>query len=130
MASSVTAIGAILLADVGITGLVAQRVFNKRLPDKVTYPAIAYRKVVKVPRLNHDGASSRFDIRVQVSCYGLSDAVDAVYKAARAALDNVAAGTYNGINTTGVQYIDDVDEYDDDTEKDVIKFDVKLFVVE
>jgi len=130
VASSITAIGAILLADVGVTGLVAQRVFNKRLPDKVTYPAIVYRKVVKVSRLNHDGASSRFNIRVQVNCYGLSDAVDAVYKAARAALDNVAAGTYNGINTTGVQYIDDFDEYDDDTKKDVIKFDVMLFVVE
>ena len=130
MASSITAIGTILLADAAVVGLVVDRVFNKRLPDEVTYPAIAYRKVVRVPRLNHDGASNKLNIRVQVNCYGASDEVDAVYRAAKAALDNVASGTYNGINTTGVQYIDDVDEYDDDTKKDVIKFDVMLFVVE
>ena len=130
MASSITAIGAILLANTGVTDLVVARVFNKRLPDKPDYPAIVYTKIVKLPRLNHDGASSKFDIRVQVICYGPSDEVDAVYRAARAALDNVAKGTYNGIDTTGVQYIDDVDLYEDDTQKDDIRFDVKLFVVE
>lgn len=130
MASSITAIGAILLANTGVTDLVVQRVFSKRLPDKVDYPAIVYGKVIKVPRLNHDGASSKFDIRVWVKCYGPSAGLDAVYKAARAALDNVVKGTYGGINTTGVQYIDDVNEYDNDTKKDVVRFDVRLFVVE
>jgi len=130
MASSITAIGAILKANTGVTDLVVQRIFNKRLPDKVTYPAIVYRKIIKLPRLNHDGASSRFNIRVEVNCYGEPVDVELVYRAARAALDDVDRGTYNGINVTGVQYIDDEDDYDSDTEKDFTKFDVTLFVVE
>lgn len=130
MASSVTAIGAILAANSGVTDLVQTRIFNKRLPGKVTYPAIVYNKIIKLPRLNHDGASSRFNIRVQVNCYGVSVDAESVYRAARAALDDVASGTYNGVDVTGCQYIDDEDDYDSDTEKDLIKFDVRLFVIE
>ena len=130
MASSVTAIGAILKANTPVTDLVEQRIYNKRFPDKTVYPAIVYHKIIKLPRPNHDGASNRFDIRVQVNCYGESADAESVYRAARAALDNVAKGTYNGVNVTGVQYIDDEDDYDSDTKKDFIKFDVRLFVVE
>ena len=130
MASLVTAIGNILENNSGVTDLVDDRISNKRLFDKTEYPAIAYRKFDKKPRLNHDGASDRFNILVRVNCFGESVDVDAVYRAAKAALDNVAKGTYNGINVTGCQYIDDVDAYTDDNKKDQIIFDVRLFVVE
>ena len=130
MASSVTAIGNILENNSGVTALVGQRIYNKRAPDKVEYPCIVYRKFDKKPRPNHDGASTKFNILVRVKCLGGSVDVDPVYRAARAALDDAPSGTYNGVNTTGVQYIDDVDLYEDDTQKDDIRFDVKLFVVE
>ncbi len=130
MADPIKAIGAILKADGAVASLAGTRVFRKRLPDKPTYPAIEYFTVVGIARPNHDGASTRFNTRVQVNCHAESPVANQLYQAALAALDNVAKGTYADINVTGIQFIDNNADYQSDTEIDVESFDVELFFVQ
>ena len=130
MADYSLALEAILKADSGVIGVVEQRIYYKRLPDDVAYPALVYSQIVGRPDPDHDGASTDFEIRYQLDCYGTEGLDDDLYKAARAALDNIPKGVYGGITVIGIWYIEDMPRFESDTKIDRRMFDIMMYVSE
>lgn len=90
----------ILIANSGVTTLIAQRVYPNELPPNATLPAIVYNVVSDVPENSFTGLTSTTtkNARVQVDCYaspttngdGAYKQVHALARAVELALGDVA----------------------------------------
>ena len=73
-----------MLSRSAISTLIGTRMYNQKLPNDPTLPAITYNRISTVRRRSHDGDSSLTRPRIQYSCWGatpddvedLSDAIE------------------------------------------------------
>lgn len=79
---------AYLLADASIAALVAERIYRKRLPQKVTMPAITYFKVSGVRHGNLRGVASAAEPRYQIDAWAINgDGAEALGRLVRLRLE-------------------------------------------
>lgn len=87
------AIRAYLTTDVGVGGLVAERVFQSALPENqihndAAFPAIVLHQISRVPTSSHNGDSGFTDYRFQFNIWAKTEAAaEAVAEAVIAALN-------------------------------------------
>lgn len=96
------AIYALLAADAGVSALVGARIYQGRLPQDPTYPALVYQVVSEQMDTAYDGAVGPGTQRIQVDSYDDdypgSRALDAAVKEALTG----ARGTYATVQIEGV----------------------------
>lgn len=67
-----TVFRAVVLANSGVSDLVAARMYPMKLPQKPTFPAITYLLIDGDPHLNLQGNSSLHWAQVRVNAWGLT----------------------------------------------------------
>jgi hypothetical protein len=91
----------LILADAGVSALVAARVYDGVLPRGFTLPAVVYHTVVAPSNYTFEGNANPNEIKVQFDIYGDSAAqVRSVQKAIKNVLQNLR-GALSGHNVIG-----------------------------
>lgn len=109
-----------------VTDLVGTRIYPLKLPQNPTYPAITYGRVSARRGMTHDGPGDMAWPRFQFDCYGASySAAKGVANAIRSTL-NGFSGTVSTVNICAVFFMNEVDDFNDDTEVYRIAVDFRI----
>jgi hypothetical protein len=107
----------------GLAALVSNRLYPQRLPESVTMPAIAYRRVSGERMMSHSGPSGVASPRYQMECWGMSYAeAKQVAEQVRIALDGYK-GLMGSVPVQGTFVDDDRDRYDSVTKQHFVQVD-------
>ncbi|QQS08676.1 MAG: DUF3168 domain-containing protein [Phycisphaerales bacterium] len=103
-----------LTTNAALSGLLADRLYPKQLPQNPIYPAIVYHRISGARDYSHDGSGNRAEPRFQFDCY---DRTHVGAKALAEGLRLALSGYRGPMGTVDVQSAfleDDDDGYDDD----------------
>lgn len=101
-----------------VNGLVSGRVYQTRLPQSCSYPAIMIQKISDVPFKDNDG-SDLWRARMQVNSYATTQAaVQQLAVAVQAALDWTLQTNVGGVNVVEITLEDENDFTEDYAEFD------------
>lgn len=100
----------------GITALCSTRIFPVKIPDNTTMPCLSYHRISGSRIESMTGSSALVYARFQIDCWGrkYSD-VKALAEQVRLALEGYK-GTIAGVTIYGVNYLGDLDLYEDDSQ--------------
>lgn len=107
----------------GVTALTATRIYPKVMPQQPTMPALVYSVVDNDRAQVHRGQTTGSRARVQVTCWGNTEAsVSAVKEQVRLAMIS-AHGTIAGVTIEGVVVEGEVEGFESDTVRHWIALD-------
>lgn len=121
-----------MIADTGITDLVASRIFSHPAPQGVTSPYVMVSRVTENPNRNLIAPNERYREIWQIDIYSETDSnAEVIKKAIRSRLDicnQVVMGTYQVLNIF-LQSSDDLSDLEDDASEQRIARKMMEFTV-
>lgn len=109
--SASVALRARLIADATISGLVGNRIYPGRAPQKPTMPYLVYHRISTIRESTLDVGNAKVpEVRMQVDVIAATQAVvEEILNAMRLSMDNFI-GTSNGVTVLGVSVVDEQDQ--------------------
>lgn len=109
--SASVALRARLIADATISGLVGNRIYPGRAPQKPTMPYLVYHRISTIRESTLDVGNAKVpEVRMQVDVIAATQAVvEEILNAMRISMDNFI-GTSNGVTVLGVSVVDEQDQ--------------------
>lgn len=116
MSKPANAIVQILLADAGVSAIVANKVYRNEAPQGTPAPYVIVEVENVDPYPSKDGVSSADDVFLNVISYAEKQStLDSLSEAVRSALDERAAGTSGGVTFQVLRFGSESD-FDDEIE--------------
>ena len=133
------AVYAYLSGFAGLTALVGNRIYPRRLPQDANYPAVTYQRISRLP-IRTSGTVPATRSRFQFTCWGADvpgvksgyDQAKAVAEQVRLALQNYAGlmGGTGGVNVLDATLENEIDIDDgDDTQIGTYQVAVDIFLI-
>jgi len=131
------ALFAILTTDAPLSALVSNRIYPNKLPQNVTYPAIAYRQVAELTQTMFEPPGTNGQVAVRFRFFSVSEEREQfgyteakrIDEALRVALVG-KYGTFSGVEIQGI-FLESVaaDDYEDTTETYQVIRDFTVYAV-
>ncbi len=123
------AIYALLSADPGVSNLAETRIFPNRSLDKITNPAIMYQVLGNDPSDTKDGVSNLDQVMVQITIVAKDySTVTQLSELVRLKLDRFK-GLAGNVNIQSVQFLNSMDQFDEEGRLPIEISDYKFRVI-
>jgi hypothetical protein len=102
-----------LVNNATVAGIVGTRVYQTRLPQSASYPAVMIQKVSDTP-YSTDSGNNMFNARMQVNSYHTDHAsAHALAVAVMTAIDFIQQEYINGVNVVQISFLNETDLSED-----------------